>query len=85
MKYLSECQQKTLAMKKEKPITRPPKAYIRNNYRYQLPPIKKMPIEEAMEMLHKAGIDVSEEEAEEIMEFLYMLTQITLKEFFSPD
>lgn len=72
-------------MKKEKPIAKPPKAYIRHNYRHQLPPIKKMPIEEAMEMLRKAGIDVQKEEAEEIMEFLYMLTQITIKEFFSPD
>lgn len=44
-----------------------------------------MPIEEAKEMLRKAGIDVPEEEVEEIMEFLYMLTQITVKEFFSPD
>ncbi|MDH6254220.1 hypothetical protein M2347_003947 [Chryseobacterium sp. H1D6B] len=73
-------------MKKDKPAAKPKKACIQqHSYRHQLPPIKKMPIEEAMEMLRKAGIDVQEEEAEKIMEFLYMLTQITIKEFFSPD
>jgi len=73
-------------MKKLKPTVKPPKASVRqHNYRHPLPPIKKMPIEEAKEMLRKAGIDVPEEEVEEIMEFLYMLTQITVKEFFSPD
>ncbi|WP_346986200.1 hypothetical protein [Chryseobacterium sp. POE27] len=72
-------------MKKEKPTAKPPKGYIRYSYTRQLPSVKKMTIKEAMEMLRNAGIIVQEEEAEEIMEFLYMLTQITIKEFFSPD
>ncbi|SHM59350.1 hypothetical protein [Chryseobacterium polytrichastri] len=71
-------------MKKEKPAAKPKKACIQQyNYRHQLVPIKKIPVKEAVEMLRSAGIDVQEEEAEEIMEFLYILTQITIKEFFS--
>lgn len=46
--------------------------------------IKKIPLDKAMVLLNEAGINVTEAEAEEIMEFLYTLTKITLKEFFSP-
>lgn len=45
--------------------------------------IEKMPIEEAMELLHKEGIDVEREEAEPIMEFLYNLTMIVIRECFN--
>lgn len=44
--------------------------------------IEKIPIGEAMELLRKEGIDVSEEEAELIMEFLYNLTMIVIRECF---
>jgi hypothetical protein len=74
-------------MKKEKPFVKYRKAASaqQNTYGYQLIPVKKIPIQEAMHLLRNAGIDVREEEAEEIMEFLYTLTQITIKEFFSLD
>lgn len=55
------------------------------SYGYQLIPLKKIPAKEAAALLRSAGIEVKGEEAEEIMEFLYIITQITLKEFFSPD
>lgn len=44
--------------------------------------ISKLSPDKSMELLREAGLEVSEEQAEEIMEFLYMLTEITLKEFF---
>jgi hypothetical protein len=73
-------------MKKEKSSVKRRKVSAeQNTYGYRLIPIKKMPIKDAMELLRTAGIDVQEEEAEEIMEFLYTLTQITIKEFRSLD
>lgn len=44
--------------------------------------IEKIPIEEAMELLRKEGIDVEREEAELIMEFLYNLTMVVIRECF---
>lgn len=44
--------------------------------------IDKMPIEEAMELLRENGIDVEQKEAELIMEFLYNLTMIVIRECF---
>lgn len=44
--------------------------------------IEKIPIEEAMELLRKSGIDVGKEEAELVMEFLYNLTVIVIRECF---
>lgn len=51
----------------------------------QLMKLDEFPIEESMTMLKEAGIDVDEEEAIKIMEFLYLLAKITIKEIFSPD
>ncbi|HCM35446.1 hypothetical protein [Chryseobacterium sp.] len=47
--------------------------------------LDELPIEQAMIMLKEAGIDVDEEEAIKIMEFLHLLARITIKEIFSPD
>lgn len=44
--------------------------------------IEKIPIEEAMKLLREGGIDVRQEEAELIMEFLYNLTMIVIRECF---
>jgi len=45
--------------------------------------IEKIPIEEAMEMLKEIGINVNQEHAELIMEFLYNLVEITIRECFA--
>lgn len=45
--------------------------------------VAKLPISESTKKLQSAGIDVTEEEAEEIMEFLYMFAEVMLKEFVS--
>ena len=47
--------------------------------------IDKIPIEEAMELLREAGIDVEQEKAELIMEFLYNLTMIIIRECFDSE
>ncbi|MCQ9634117.1 hypothetical protein MP477_04015 [Chryseobacterium sp. WG23] len=47
--------------------------------------LDELPIEQSMIMLKEAGIDVDEEEATKIMEFLHLLAWITIKEIFSPD
>ncbi len=44
--------------------------------------IERIPIGEAMELLRENGIDVGQEEAELIMEFLYNLTMIVIRECF---
>ncbi len=48
-----------------------------------MPTISKLSTERSMELLSKAGIEANKEQAEAIMEILYMLTQITLQEFFA--
>lgn len=45
--------------------------------------IEKIPIEEAMEKLKEVGIIVAQEDAELIMEFLYNLVGIIIRECFS--
>jgi len=47
--------------------------------------IKKIPIEEVMEYFKSEGLEVSQEEAESIMEFLYSLTFIVIKKYFDND
>lgn len=47
--------------------------------------IKKIPIEEAMKILKDSGIDVPQEKAEQILDFLCMLTQLILQECFEKD
>ena len=44
--------------------------------------IKRIPIDEAMELLCEHGIIVSQEEAELIMEFIYTITYLTIIECF---
>lgn len=44
--------------------------------------ITKFPIEEAMELLRKGGIEVEQEEAELIMEFLYNFMMTLIEECF---
>ncbi len=51
---------------------------------FQSVSIKNIPDQEALELLRKKGFDINEDEAREIMQFLYTVTQVTLKEFFSP-
>lgn len=45
--------------------------------------IDKIPIEEAMELLREVGINMEKEKAELIMEFLYNLTMIVIRECFN--
>ncbi|WP_293916077.1 MULTISPECIES: hypothetical protein [unclassified Sphingobacterium] len=45
--------------------------------------IEKITIEKAMEMLKEVGINVNQEDAELIMEFLYNLVEITIRECFA--
>ena len=47
--------------------------------------IDKIPIEEAMELLRKCGMDVEREQAEQIMDFLYNLTMIIIQECFDTE
>lgn len=47
--------------------------------------INKIPIEEAMKMLQKEGIEVTQEEAELTMDFLSTLTRLILEECFEKD
>ncbi|SEQ98990.1 hypothetical protein [Epilithonimonas lactis] len=47
--------------------------------------IKKIPIEEVMEFFNSEGMEVTQEEAEKIMEFLYSLTLIVIKKYFDND
>jgi hypothetical protein len=45
--------------------------------------IEKIPLDEAMEMLKEVGINVNQEDAELIMEFLYNLVGIIIRECFA--
>ncbi|MNK59946.1 hypothetical protein D3C87_790690 [compost metagenome] len=53
------------------------------NYDYLLDDIKKIPVDKALKILHDNRIIVNEEELDEILEFLYLLARITLKEFLT--
>ncbi|MBD3905376.1 hypothetical protein NAL32_12690 [Chryseobacterium sp. Ch-15] len=48
-------------------------------------PIKKIAPEKALSILKKAGYDIDAEQSEEVMEFLYIIVKLTLKEFFTSD
>lgn len=52
-----------------------------------IPPIKlkEIPPDKAFAILRKAGYDITEKQSEEIMQFLYIIVKITLKEFFASD
>ena len=47
--------------------------------------IKKIPIEEVMEYFRSEGMELTNEEAEMIMEFLYSLAMIVIKKYFDND
>lgn len=52
-----------------------------------IPPIKlkEIPPDKAFAILRKTGYDITEKQSEEIMQFLYIIVKITLKEFFASD
>ena len=56
---------------------------VSKDYDYLLDDIKKIPVEKALKILFDNGIIVNEEELDEILEFLYLLVRITLKEFLT--
>lgn len=47
--------------------------------------LDEIPIEDFLETIRSTGKEVSEKEAREMLEFLYSLTRLTIKEFFSPE
>lgn len=47
--------------------------------------IKKIPIEEVIEFFQSEGMEITEEEAELIMEFLYTLTLAVIRQYFGSE
>jgi len=47
--------------------------------------LRKIPPDKALQLLRKAGYDINQEQSEEIMEFLYTIVKLTLKEFFTSE
>jgi len=47
--------------------------------------LDEIPIEDFLETIRSTGKEVSEKEAREMLEILYTLTRITIKEYFSPE
>jgi len=47
--------------------------------------LEEVPVEDFRERMQKAGKDLTKAEAQEMLEFLYILTRITIKQFFSPE
>ncbi|MBP1167252.1 hypothetical protein JOE44_004136 [Chryseobacterium sp. PvR013] len=47
--------------------------------------IKKIPIEEVVEFFQNEGVEITEEEAELIMEFLYTLTSSVIRQYFGSE
>ncbi|WP_137905769.1 DUF2624 family protein [Chryseobacterium sp. 2VB] len=47
--------------------------------------IKKMPIEEVMKFFQNEGVEITEEEAELIIEFLYPLTLAVIRQYFGSE
>lgn len=47
--------------------------------------LKKISPEKALHLLRKVGYDINEEQSEEILEFIYIIVKLTLKEFFTSD
>lgn len=50
---------------------------------FQYEEIKKIPIEEVIAHFQSEGIEITNEEAESIMEFLYTLTMIVAQKYFN--
>lgn len=59
----------------------------RSKINQYIPPIelKKIPPEKALAILKKAGYDIDQNQSEEIMDFLYVIVKLTLKEYFTSD
>lgn len=47
--------------------------------------LEEISIADFLETIRSTGKEVSEKEAREMLEFLYSLTRLTIKEFFSPE
>jgi len=47
--------------------------------------LKKIPIDEAIEFFRKEGMEMSREETELVMEFIYNMTMIVFREYFDID
>ncbi|WP_164463062.1 MULTISPECIES: hypothetical protein [Chryseobacterium] len=47
--------------------------------------IKKIPIEEVIEFFQNEGVEITEEETELIMEFLYTLTSAVIRQYFGSE
>ena len=47
--------------------------------------LKKIPIDEAIEFFRKEGMEMSKEETELVMEFIYNMTLIVFREYFDID
>ncbi|TXF78874.1 hypothetical protein [Chryseobacterium sp.] len=70
-------------MKNDK-VKKQPKSPVDINRYIPSIELKKIPPEKAFAILKKTGYDINEEESEEIMQILYIIVQLTLKEFFTP-
>ncbi|WP_336720057.1 hypothetical protein [Chryseobacterium indologenes] len=47
--------------------------------------IKKIPIEEVTDFFQNEGVEITEEEAELIMDFLYTLTLAVIRQYFGSE
>lgn len=47
--------------------------------------LKRIPIDEAIEFFRKEGMEMSREETELVMEFIYNMTMIVFREYFDID
>ncbi|MEE6125976.1 hypothetical protein V2E39_01105 [Chryseobacterium arthrosphaerae] len=47
--------------------------------------LEEISLDEFMEAVRKSGKKVTEEEAIEMLDFLHMLTRVTIKQYFSPE
>lgn len=71
-------------MKKDR-LKKQPRSQIQINKYVPTIDLKKISPEKALHLLRKAGYDINEEQSEEIMEFIYIIVKLTLKEFFTSD
>lgn len=71
-------------MKKDK-LKKP--AASRSQIDQYIPPIelRKIPPDKAIAILRKAGYDIDQEQSDEIMDFLYIIVKLILKEFFTSE
>ena len=74
-------------MKKEKREKREKKYKDQQEVNKYIPSIaiKKIPPEKALAILRKTGYEIDAKQSEEVMEFLYTIVKLTLKEFFTSD